>query len=180
MSARRMQPRRGFSLIELVMAIAVLGIAVAAAATTVVSITRHSADPMILQQAQLIAEAYLDEILIKRFYDPETNTVCTGTTAGETRSTYDNVCDYNALPDTVVRDQQGVAVAALAAYTVQVTVNNVGVSLNGLNNTAPTAQIRVLLVTVTVTGPGNTSVVLNGYRTNYECNTTGDAACVAL
>lgn len=178
MSARPMRVRRGFSLVELVMAIAVLGIAVAAATTTFFNITRRSADPMILQQAQLIAEAYLDEILIKRFYDPDTLNVCPANEG--LRSAYDNVCDYNTLPDTQVRDQQGNPIAGLAAYTVQVTVANTGVSLNTLNNTAPTAQIRVLLITVTVTGPGNTSVVLDGYRSNYECNTTGDPACVGL
>jgi len=134
---------------------------------------QHSADPMVRQQAQMIAESYLDEILIKRFYDPDTNSVCPANEGS--RSLYDNVCDYNTLPDTVVRDQAGNAIAALSAYNVAVSVDSgAGVTLNGVDNTGVT---RVLLVTVTVTGPNATSMTLNGYRTNYECNTIGDPEC---
>ena len=166
MYARAARARRGFSLVELVLAIVVMGIALAAATTLFVVTTRHSADPMIQQQAQLIAESYLDEILIKRFYDPDTNTVCTGTTAGETRLTYDNVCDYNGLNE-----------APFAGYTVQVSVANAGVALNGIDNAT---VIRVLRVDVTATGPAGTSVTLSAYRTNYECNAAGNPECKPL
>jgi MSHA pilin protein MshD len=167
--------RRGFSLVELVLAIVVMGIALAAATTLFVVTTRHSADPMIQQQAQLIAESYLDEILIKRFYDPDTNNVCPAAEGGG-RTAYDNVCDYNGLNE-APRDQFGTAIAALSAYTVQVTVANAGVALNGVDNTG---VVRVLRVDVTVTGPASISVTVSSYRTNYECNTLGDAECKLL
>lgn len=178
MSASPVRAQRGFSLVELVMAISVMGIALAGAVAIFATTARQSANPMVQAQAQLIAEAYLDEILIKRFYDPESLNVCPAAEVGG-RGAYDNVCDYNGLVGTP-QDQLGTPIAALSAYTVQVTVDNAGVSLNGLNNTAPTAQIRVLLVSVTVTGPGSVGVVLSGYRTNYACNTTGDPGCVPL
>jgi MSHA pilin protein MshD len=178
MSTRPVRARRGFSLVELVLAIAVMGIALAGAVAIFSVTAQHSADPMVQQQAQLIAESHLDEILIKRFYDPDTNNVCPAAEGGG-RSAYDNVCDFNGLSG-APQNQFGTPIAALSAYTVQVTVANSGVALNGVDNTTPTAQIRVLLVTVTVTGPGNISVVLSAYRTNYECNTTGDPGCVPL
>lgn len=171
MYARAVRARRGFSLVELVLAIVVMGIALAAATTLFVVTTRHSADPMIQQQAQLIAESYLDEILIKRFYDPDTGNVCPAAEGGG-RSAYDNVCDYNNIngdggaPGEAPRDQFGTAIAALSGYTVQVTVDNAA-SLNGTTNAD---GIKVLRVDVTVTGPGGASVTLSGYRTNYECN----------
>ena len=171
MSISPVKSRRGFSLIELILAITVIGISVAAVMTVFVVTTQHSADPMARQQAQLIAESYLDEILIKKFYDPDTNNVCPG--AAEARTAFDNVCDYHGL-NQVPTNQFGTAIAGLSAYNVQVSVTTSGVSLNGVDNTS---VIRILLVTVTVTGPNNTSVTLNAYRTNYQCNTTGDAEC---
>ena len=56
-------------------------------------------------------------------------------------------------------------------------VTSAGVTLNGLNNAS---VIRVLQVDVTVTGPGSTSITLTGYRTNYECNVSGDSGCKPL
>lgn len=165
--------RAGFTLIELIIAIVVIGISLLGVLTVFAVAARHSADPMVQQQAQLIAEAYLDEILIKRFYDPDTNTVCPANEGS--RAIFDNVCDYNTLPDTVVRDQSGAAIAALSAYSVTVAVDSsAGVALHTVNNTGAT---RVLLVTVTVTGPQSTSVALSGYRTNYLCNNPGDSEC---
>lgn len=166
--------RQGFSLIELVLGIAVLGIVVAGATVLFVNVTRQSADPMVQQQAQFIGESYLDEILIKRFYDLDTSTVCTGTAEGS-RALYDNVCDYNGLNE-APRDQFGSAIASLSAYNVRVTVANAGVTLNATDNTG---FIRVLRIDVTVTGPGNVSVALSAYRTNYECD-AGGAECKPL
>lgn len=171
------RPPRGFSLIELVLGIAVLGVVVAGATVLFVNVTRHSADPMVQQQAQFIGESYLDEILIKRFYDFDTDTVCPTTLPGKeaTRAAYDNVCDYNGLNE-APRDQFGSAIASLSAYNVQVTVANAGVTLNGTDNSG---FIRVLRVDVRVTGPGNVGVALSAYRTNYACD-TGGAECKPL
>jgi hypothetical protein len=36
---------------------------------------------------------------------------------------------------------------------------------------------KVLRVDVTVTGPNGTSIALSGYRTNYNCDTTGNPGC---
>ena len=165
--------RTGFTLFELVIAMVIVGISLLGVLSVFTVAAQHSADPMVRQQAQYIAEAYLDEILIKRFYDPDTNRV--GPANEGSRTLFDNVCDYNTLPDTVVRDQSGAAITALSAYSVAVTVDSsAGVALHTVNNTGAT---RVLLVTVTVTGPQNTVVALSGYRANYLCNTAGEPEC---
>ena len=169
MCARRRA--RGFTLIEVIIAIVIVGISLAAVMSVFIITSQHSADPMARQQAQMIAEAYLDEILLKRFYDPDSNSVCPGPEGS--RSAFDNVCDYNGLSQAPT-DQTGAAISALSAYNVAVTVDSGSVDLNGVNNSGVT---RVLLVTVTVTGPNNTSVTLASYRTNYECNTAGDPEC---
>jgi len=170
-TSRRRKHHLGVTLIELVIAIAIIGIALAGAVSVFVVTTQHSADPMAQEQAQLIAEAYLDEILLKKFYDPDTGTVCTGTTGGETRATYDNVCDYNGLSQQPT-NQFDTAIG-LPSYNVAVSVVNGGVSLGGIDNTG---AIRVLRVDVAVSLQGTTLVTLSGYRTNYACNPTGTAA----
>ena len=165
----------GVSLLELILAIVIIGVAMASVMSVFLVSTQHSADPMVVQQAELIAEAYLDEILAKKFYDPDTNNVCPAAEAS--RALYDNVCDYNMASPQAPADQFGTAIVALAAYSVQVTVSNSGVTLNGTDNTS---VIRVLRVDVNVTGPNGTNLTLTGYRTNYECNASGDSGCKAL
>ena len=172
MSARRAQS--GFSLVELIIGITIIGITIASVMTVFIVTASRSGDPMLRQQAQMIAEAYLDEILLRRFYDADTNNVCPA--AVEIRTSYDNVCDYNGLVQSPPQDQFGNA--TVTGYTASVTVTPTGASLHsGGNLIDNTSVIRVILVTVTVTAPDGTTITLNGYRTNYECNTTGDAEC---
>jgi len=163
---------RGISLIDTIAAIVVIGIAVAAVMAIFKVTVQHSVDPMTRQQAQLIAEAYLDEILLQKFYDPDTDTVCPAPEAS--RSLYDNVCDYRNINE-APHDQFGNAIATLAAYNVVVTVTRDNtVALNTLNNASVTNVIRV---DVTVTGPNNASITLTGYRTNYNCSVATDPGC---
>jgi MSHA pilin protein MshD len=55
-------------------------------------------------------------------------------------------------------------IAGLDGY--RVTVSVAGQALGGIGNDA-SGSPQNLLITVTVTGPGNTTVTLNGYRTRY-------------
>lgn len=171
------RPQRGISLMETILAIVVVGVAVAAVVSVFVVTTRASADPMVRQQAQFIAETYLEEILLKSFFDPDSGNVCPAAEAS--RGQYDNVCDYNGL-NQVPTDQFGNAIAGLGAYNAQVAVaRDNTVTLNGLTNGPAANEIRVLRVDVTVTGPSGTSILLSGYRTNYNCNVSTDAGCRA-
>jgi len=141
----------GFTLVEIIVTIVVLAVAATAILGVFSSTVRSSANPMIQQQAVSIAEAYMEEILLKPFDDPD------GVDGETTRITFDDVDDYDGLLPTDVADQNGVAIPGLAAYTVTVVVS--GVTLNG---TAPALQV-VVTVNHNVLG----SIVLQGYRTNY-------------
>ena len=55
--------QRGVTLVELVIAIVIIGIAAAALYSAMASITARSADPMLRQQSLMLAEACLEEIL---------------------------------------------------------------------------------------------------------------------
>jgi len=180
---RRRDPARGATLVELVVSIAIIATGVAGILGVMNLTTRHSADPMIVQQAQLIAESYLEEILLKKFYDPDTNNVCPA--AEGSRASYDNVCDYNGLSNnTGAVDQLGGAVPGLESYNVTVTVTadntvTLGSGLSQINNTGALRVLRVDVVVThdTVTGM---SVALTGYRVNYNCNLAADPGCKSL
>jgi len=169
----------GFTLIELILTITIVGVALAGVATVFITTTRHSADPAVQQQAQFIAEAYLEEILRQKFFDPDEDKVCPNPEAGG-RGAYDNVCDYRNITNQAPTNAFGNSVG-LPNYKVTVTVTrDATVSLNGLNNNTATSLYRVMRVDVNVTGPNNTSITLSGYRTNYNCETATDPGCKGL
>lgn len=145
---------RGVTLVELVVAIVIIGVALAGVLAVFIRNTSASADPLIWHQATAIAEAYLEEALTKNFTDPD------GTNVGETRATYDDVLDYN-FTDVGARDQNGSQINGLGGYTVQ--VQAVADVLNGILNTD---AIRVT-VTVTPTIAASSTVVISGYHTDY-------------
>lgn len=184
------QPARrqaGVTLVELVIFIMLVSLGVAGILMVMVSTTQRSADPMVQQQALLIAESYMEEILHKRFRDASPTLAATICPAPEIagRAAYDNVCDYDGLNDNAgAVDQLGNTVTGLTAYNVSVTVTGTagdGTVLNNINNTG---ALRVLRVDVEVTNDdvADFQVRLTGYRTNYYCSSTevtGDPGCVA-
>lgn len=180
---------RGLSLIELLVFIVVVGIAVTGVLSVFSLNARSSADPMVRKQALAIAESLLEEVLAKpyTYCDPDDANVETAQNASvgplgcattpevmgpetpttETRysnlTPFDNVNDYNGFSMAGIVDLNNNPVAGLGGYTATVQVQPAG-AFNGI----PAGE--TLLVTVTVTGPGNQGVSLSGYRTRYAPN----------
>ena len=154
MKMTRSGPRaRGVTLVELIVSIVVIGVALAGVMVVIVRNTIASADPLIWHQAVIVGEAYLEEILTKNF---------TADGVEASRDLYDDVWDYNSLTDSPPRDQNGTAIAALAGYSV-----NVQVTTEALNDIT-LASGNAVRAQVTVTMPTGGSVVVSGYRTNYN------------
>lgn len=151
----------GFTLLEVLVTIVVLGIAASAILGVFTSTIRTSADPLIQQQAVAIAEAYLEEIQLKPFADP-TQVETGGAEAGESRSNYDDVQDYDGLNDAGARDQNDNAIAALAAFDVQVSVQ--GRDLSGTNTVPVSDSLRI---DVTVDHAVIDPILISGFRTNF-------------
>jgi MSHA pilin protein MshD len=194
MSIRNSAGQRGLSLVEQIVFIVVVGVAVTGVLAAMNVATRGSADPMIQKQALAIAEAVLEEVQLQPFTycDPDDTNAATalnaaGCTAGgaeavgaegaapygpETRTgtatPFDNVNDYNAFSMTGITDIAGNAIAGSGSYTATVAVSEQGLPAAG--SVPAIAAAEALLVTVTVTGPGNVSTVLHGYRTRYAPN----------
>ena len=106
----------GVTLIELIVSILIVAIAASAVLGVLSMTTGGSADPMFRHQAAAIAEAYLEEILLKSFADPD------GIDGEVLRASFDDVDDYDGLADAGARDQFGNPIAGLAEYAVSVAV----------------------------------------------------------
>lgn len=184
----RASRQAGVTLVELIVFIVIVGIAVAGILMVMTATTQRSADPMIRQQALLIAESYLEEVLLKPVLDPSpgTNRICPAPEAS--RGAYDNVCDYYNLTNAGAIDQLGNPVSGLERYSVSVAVTpspanpTAPISLHTLSNDYGNNLIRVMRIEVTVTPEDLPSfqVRVAGYRANYNCNVSGDAACLPL
>jgi MSHA pilin protein MshD len=174
----------GFSLLEAVIFIVVLGVGIAGMAILYNQLTVASVDPLIRKQALAIANSLMEEIQLRAFTycDPDDPQVYTATVpadcavqeaigaeGGETRYAdprFDNVNDYAALPPmTGIVDINNNAVAGLGTYGASVTVANAGGDFPG-----GIPADAALLITVTVTGPANVRVALQGYRLRYAPN----------
>lgn len=146
--------QRGVTLIELLVSIVIVAIAAGAVLGVLASNTAASADPMIRHQASAIAEAYLEEILLRPYTDPD------GVDGEGSRTAYDDLDDYNGLVDAPPRDQFGTPIAGLAAYTVAVNVSN----SSALPSVPAADAVRI---DVTVSRGADVSLTLSGYRTRY-------------
>ena len=150
-----MRRQSAFTLIEIIVTIIVIGIAGTALLSVFTNMIRGSADPVIQQQATTIAEAYLEEIMLRAYDDPQV-AESGAAEAGETRPTYDDVQDYNSLGTTQVRDQNDNPIAALSDYQVTVAVN-----------AAVFNTVNAMQIDVTVSHPATGPIMLSAFRTDY-------------
>jgi MSHA pilin protein MshD len=142
----------GATMIELVISIVVIAIAVSSVLGLLSSSTAHSADAMVLSQAVSLSQAYIEEISLKPFADPDG-------AGGETnRVDFDDIYDYHGLIDVGARDQFGNPIPALTRYTVSVTVVP-STALTGVPNTdAARIDVRVQFAP-------SIDMFLSGYKT---------------
>ncbi len=158
MNRRILYNQAGVTLIELIISMIVISVALGGVLLVMNYSTLHSADPMLRHQAIAIAEAYMEELSLKNYRDPDDNNLCPA--AEGSRDLFDNVCDYNSLPDTVVRDQTGAAIGALGGYSVAVSVSNPEITYGS-------PAVTGLRIDVTVTDPAGEFFTLTGYRAEY-------------
>jgi MSHA pilin protein MshD len=145
----------GFTLIEIIVTIVVLAIASTTLLSVFTSTVSTSVNPMIQQQAISIAEAYMEEIMLKSFDDPD------GSGVEATRPEFDDVRDYNGITNESISDQNGSAatITALNAYRITVKVTNE--ELYGID------AAYSLRIDIEVTHPAISSIEISGYRTKY-------------
>lgn len=150
-----MNPNRrqqGMTLVEVVIAIVIIAIAVTAVLGVFARNIENSADALVIRQGISIANAYLEEVSLKPFTDPD------GIDGEGLRQNFDDVDDYNGLVDNGATDQFGNAIAGLEAYTVSVAVG----ASSALPNVASADALRI---DVRVSYPPQMDFTISGYRT---------------
>jgi MSHA pilin protein MshD len=159
---------RGASLVELVVAIVVLGVAATAALGVLGRHVLGAPDALQLVQAQALAQALLDEALAQPAADtdPDGGADAPGPEAGEARGSptapFDHVNDYDGLRmDAGILAFDGSAIAGLEGYrlAVSVTPQAVGTGMSAADG---------WWVAVRVTTPGGAQLLLEGLRARLD------------
>ncbi|MDW8469434.1 MAG: prepilin-type N-terminal cleavage/methylation domain-containing protein [Burkholderiales bacterium] len=151
---RRRRRSRGFSLVELIVFIVVVGVGLAGVLAVLNLGAQKSADPMVRKQALAIAEQMLEEVALQPF-GPNP-----GSCTYATRASCDDLQDYDGFSATTILDLGGSPVSGLSGYSLAVAVTSTG-------DLAPVPAADARRITVTVTGKGE-SITLIGYRTRYD------------
>lgn len=146
----------GFSLIEMVIAIVIIGVGIAGVISAFNTTVKSSADPMVHKQMLAIAEEMMEEILLKPYSQP-VGLAGTIPLLGCNRADADDVSDYDTYSNKPVCDIGGTQVGGLTTYKVSVTV---------VAGTLGLPAVGAKKVTVTV-NYGSESLKLVGWRTDY-------------
>jgi MSHA pilin protein MshD len=147
----------GFTLIELIIAMVIIGIALSAVIGVFNFNTVASARPMIDKQMRAFAEGLMEEIQHQPFAASPNN----APSQACARDTYNDILDYNGYQQNPLCDINGNDLG-LAGMSVRVAVGPPGAG-------APMPGVPAgdaLQITVTVSH-GADSVTLTGWRTNF-------------
>ena len=174
----RRKQNQGFTLVELVMTIVIIGVASVGITAALGFGLRHQSDGISYARSVTLAQAYMEDIMGKR-YDENTPIggvpACSPSTTpcslaanfndGESRHQFDDVDDFNGVDDSPPLNVDGTDRDAFARYRVQVNVayaNAAQISGFGLTDTTDAK-----IITVTVTSPGTNPLTFQAIRTNF-------------
>ena len=152
----------GFSLIEAVLFMVVVGVALVVVLKAFEVANLGSADPVLRRQSLAIAQSLLEEIGLKAYSNPVGGYVshCGSHDAiacnTATRNRFDDVMDYDGFSMKGIYDVAGDPVTGLSGYLASVAVTSATLGA------APAYRFSV-----TVTDPSGHALALDGYRADY-------------
>lgn len=172
----------GMTLVELIVAMVIVAISIAGVFAVLDQTVAHSADPLVQKQAQALAEGLLEEIELAQFAvcngsdpnvlvarDPVNSCTTAASSACTVPDTYGQRGEgrpYYSVKEYATAARTATAIAAVdlsggvagpAGYSASVTIDD---SVTNLTAAGCTLRIQV-----SVSGPGGTSAVAEGYRT---------------
>jgi MSHA pilin protein MshD len=136
---------------EAVVAIVVIGVALAGVLMAVRESVRGSASPVVQRQLLAIAQQFMEEVQLQPYA-----VAANDAAAGCARDTYNDLLDYHGYSSSGICTVDGTAIALLAGYAVSITVS--AGTLGGV------AAARRITVTVT---RGTETLTLTGWRTDH-------------
>lgn len=148
------QPRLGMTMIELIVAIVIIGVGISGMMLAFSTVASGSAHPIVLRQMQAIADEMGAEIALKPFA-----VTANAAPSGCARVNFNDVRDYHGYSTTnQICTIDGAPIPSLSAYSVAVDVSSVS------DNGVPLADN--LLIKITVSSAGQ-SYVAYRRRTGY-------------
>lgn len=147
-----MSNERGFTFIEVIVAMVVIGVAVTGVLSVFGQGVRNSSDPIVRKQMLVVAQELMEEVALKP-YAAQANAA----PAACARDTFNDVSDYNGYASAgQVCDIEGTVIPALQGMSVAVSV-----AQQALVGVAEAKRITVSV------SRGNEVVTLEGWRTNH-------------
>ena len=116
---------KGFTLIEVLFGIILVGISIACLVATNISSTRANHIAMNLSTAEFLTEQIRELTTLLPVIDPESGYATFGPESGEILSSYDDIDDFDGLNISPPINADRVALNDFSAFTQQVTVENV-------------------------------------------------------
>jgi MSHA pilin protein MshD len=166
----------GFSLMEMVLTIAIISVSLVVLITAFGGLAKRTADPVLQAKAAFLGQAYMDEIITKRFDEqspiggtPACDASSCSATLGpdalpsgatESRTDYDDVDDYTGLIETPSLNALGAARPEYDGFQIAVQVRYAGGDFGRPSHTLKRIE-------VTVTPPGENGIRFTAYRGNY-------------
>lgn len=149
----RQQRQSGFTLIEMILAVVVIGMGLAGLLMALSTTVKRSADPVVTKQLLALAEEMIEEIELKPF-----RAAANSAPAACARNTYNDVFDYNGYTTSnKICNIDGTEIVALNKYSITVAV--VTGTLVGVTEASK--------ITVTARRGANESITLVSWRTGY-------------
>ena len=188
--------QQGLSLVELIVTIVILAIALTGISVVIQGGLSQSADTTLNVRTVALGQAYLDEILGKRFDENTrnsgippcrpsappprrcTNEASFGPDGGENRARYDDVDDFHGLDQgdgqaTPLQDAEGNTRTDYENFRVQVSVRYINVGVGGEEENLGVGdeldeEFDAKLITVTVTHRSlSQGVTFSAYKSNF-------------
>lgn len=168
---------QGVTLIELIIAIVVLGIAAVGILTALGRTTVLNVDPLLRAQSLALAQSFMDEVTSRPFYPAETDPsfndsetpptsddICPDDDSFSDRDEISYICGFDGYQETGISKPDGSTISDLSQYSVLIEVGS------GDIDYAPFSDVPsncILRIEVTVSGPADTNTSLQAYRTSY-------------
>lgn len=147
-----MSNERGFTFVEVIVAMVVIGVAVTGVLSVFGQGVRNSSDPIARKQMLVLAQELMEEVTLKP-YAPQANAAPSACA----RDTFNDVSDYNGYTTAgKVCDIEGTVIPALDGLSV-----TVGVVQQALAGVADAKRITVRV------SRGSEAVSLEGWRTDF-------------
>jgi len=159
------RPGAGFTLLEAMIAMVIIGLTIAALVTSSGAFSRTNAAGIDLSTAEFLIEEVREMTAAVAVVDPQTGTATFGPEAGETVAQYDDLDDFDGATFSPPIDIERADLNDFAAFTQRITVDNVSVS--DLTQVVAAHSSDFVRVTVDILMNGRTISSCSWVRTRY-------------